>query len=135
MTHSAPEAEIPDRDEMLAILVDAANASDSEMSVALTMPGGTVQGLLISHSKWIGLVDDAVTRANESMAGVFKGFAPPASVDDAGQGPPARHIHLMEARYVHPAGFTPGYDQEGMLWRGRLSEVAGWSLGFFGPGQ
>jgi hypothetical protein len=40
-------------------------------------------------------------------------------------------IHLEEARVFQPG--HPGMPGNGMLWRGRLEDIAGWSLGLFMP--
>jgi hypothetical protein len=40
-------------------------------------------------------------------------------------------IHLEDARIFYPG--QPGMPANGMLWRGRLRDIAGWSLGVFGP--
>jgi len=40
-------------------------------------------------------------------------------------------IHLEDARVFQPG--YPGMPGNGMLWRGRLAEISGWSLGLFAP--
>ena len=37
------------------------------------------------------------------------------------------YIHLADARVFHPG--QPGMPGNGMLWRGRLKDISGWSLG------
>ena len=41
------------------------------------------------------------------------------------------YIHLRDARIFQPG--QAGMPGNGMLWRGRLNEVTGWSFGKFGP--
>lgn len=146
MTQSANEPDIPDRDGMLGVLVSMVNGSGLEISITLAVPGGPIQGTLIGHDRWLELLDERVAAANADLAGLFNAFRDPGGDADAedsektqddenaeGDPPEPRHIHMQDARYVYENGFTPGFDHPGLLWRGRLAEVAGWSLGWFHP--
>ncbi len=66
-----------------------------------------------------GLVDDAHGIAR----GDRRAPADPAAYEQA-----AEFLHLADARYVTPSGFLPP-GRSGILWRCRVADVTGWSLG------
>jgi hypothetical protein len=134
-------------DNALEILVAAVNRAQSiEIGVTLHVSGIVVSGLLISGQsffdllgRWLaetGSSENAPIR--EALAGWPAHFVEqyraderrPDDSEDHGEGRPPRtitYIHMRDASVVGP-GLPP---LPGILWRGRLSHVSGWSLGRF----
>lgn len=52
---------------------------------------------------------------------------------DSEPDPPTPFIHLRDARIFIPG--QEGMPGNGMLWRGRLSEIVGWSFGQYAPAR
>lgn len=136
---------VPDR--LLMGLVEAVNTLDMELGVTLHASGVIVSGTLISGSKFMGRVAQALKEAAASQnapsaEGLAEGFSAVAAsyrqwaqrergatCDDDHQAlrPLTQYIHLQDAA-VHAPGQPP---LPGMLWRGRLAHVSGWSFGSF----
>lgn len=127
--------------------------------VILTLSGLVVSGRVIPHWKWFDEVAHASRAAftvhtggsiddeHGGWATLFQGVSESmmqahdeyAAAKDAVQSLPERYqqrlaqidptyfIHLREARVFSPRG--GGLPASGMHWRGRLSEVSGWSFG------
>ena len=152
-------------DQVLAMLVGVVNRLEAVegIGVSLTVNGLVIAGKLIPNYLWLreveGQIDSAVrdTLGREPdedergfaslFAGVAEGFekrrdairaardAAPELANEADDidRENTGFIHLREAQV-----FTPGslpIPQEGMHWRGRLSEVDGWTFGRLGPGR
>lgn len=120
-------------DGMLAILVTIVNDNDSSMSVTLTLPGGPVTGTLIGYNEWLEL-------SEAQTPGFFAPYiesetARRARVDAEGDDArstdlPPFYLHLKNARYF--SGRLVPDSGNGFLWRGRISQVAAWSIGELG---
>jgi len=127
--------------------------------VILTLSGLVVSGRVIPHWQWFDEVEHASRAAytvhtggsvddeHGGWATLFKGVSESltqnhgeyAAAKDAIRSLPERYqqrlahidptnfIHLREARVFSPRG--TGLPGNGMHWRGRLSEVSGWSFG------
>jgi hypothetical protein len=133
-------------DQLLATLVDIVNSLPGvELGVTLYVRGSIVSGLLISGRSYFGLLravleesgdDDSkpfVDALAEILNEVANIYPRRPSEESADESPPdlarTTYIHLRAAT-VHVPGPNPGLEQG--LWRGRLSEVSGWSIGNFG---
>ncbi|RQZ14056.1 gas vesicle protein [Burkholderia sp. Bp9031] len=120
----------PPIDWTLKFLVDLANNHGVEMGVILTIGGSVVTGTLIGGKKYFEELADKVGNAWPGSAEVKeemrKVFAQPASLYENGGPPSASYIHLKDAKFVQPTAVFPAH---GILWRGRLSEVSGFSIG------
>jgi hypothetical protein len=135
---------------------------DGGPGVVLTLGGLVVSGTIIPDWQWFDDVEHAARAAfvvhvggciddeHGGWARLFKGAAESLANDHAErraarevtEGLPDRYqrlvaqhdqttyIHLTEARVVAP-GANP-LPPAGMHWRGRLSEIAGWSFGHLG---
>jgi len=133
---------VPDR--LLMGLVEAVNTLDMELGVTLHVSGVIVSGTLISGSKFMGQVAQALKEAAASQnapsaEGLAEGFAAVAGSyrqwaqherektrdDDEALRPLTQYIHLQDAEVRAPG--EPPFP--GMLWRGRLAHVSGWSFG------
>ena len=147
--------DVPELDETLAMLVEVIDKMSPPKSegpgVTRTLSGLVVSGRVIPHWKWFGEVEHASRAAftvhtggcvddeHGGWATLFKGVseslmqdhAEYAAATDALQSLPERYqtnfIHLRGARVFSPGG--TGLPGNGMPWRGRLSEVSGWSFG------
>lgn len=120
---------------LMAILamLDADESNKSALSVTLQVGGALVTGELIGHGRWrselkawlatIGgnsdVISDLVSIVEEELA-------------ERPQDRPS-HLHLRDARFITSyassmEGIAP-YGPERPLWRTRIAEVQGWSLG------
>ena len=135
---------------------------DGGPGVVLTLGGLVISGTIIPDWQWFDDVEHAARAAfvvhvggciddeHGGWARLFQGAAESVAKDHAERraarkvidGLPDRYqrlvarkdqtvyIHLAEARVV-AAGVNP-LPAAGMHWRGRLSEISGWSFGHFG---
>lgn len=127
--------------------------------VVLTLPGLVVSGQIIPHWQWHldvqQQIKDSATNQGQDPEGngfayLFGEFSKSAielrdaerAAQDAAENltdayakaladvQPIGHIHLKEARVY--SAHTPGLPGNGMHWRGRLDQVAGWCFGQLG---
>ncbi|MEU9978521.1 hypothetical protein [Streptomyces sp. NPDC051014] len=148
-------------DYVLAQLVELVNRSDMEFSVTVASNGLMITGTLVSNQTWFdrqadliragsGMQDDEVglhtifegwrdrnreaTAEDKQVEDALKDIELPhrfqQAIDETAQ--QAGYIHLAKARYVVQQGFVPA---EGMLWRGRLDAITGWSVGELRAGK
>lgn len=134
-----PEPDIisPEPDVMLAGLVDLLNRSPgAELGVTLHVSGTVVSGLMISGESFIDRQRAALAELGEagaSLAGYFDIFrniyVEKREADEPFLKPPLPfYIHLRSASILDAASNQITFP----LWRGRLSEVSGWSIGNLG---
>ncbi|WP_205478567.1 gas vesicle accessory protein GvpU [Sphingomonas arenae] len=137
-----PPSASPSEDWFLQTLVEYANAG-LELGLTLMVGGTTVSGILINGKKYFEKLSAVVREVdggnNEVMQTIADSFSDLGRIydrpDDAAEDwilPPASFIHLKSA-YV----FTPGGGSlpngEGVLWRGRINSVDGFTLGLLSP--
>lgn len=129
-------------DPILRFLVGVANKIDDpgfSIGFTLTVGGTLITGHLIAAPTWMDLVseqlqsDDPEQEATQAFGDAFTKFSADLrsqhDEDDAGS---PEFIHLSNAAtVVTPNGFMPTNRQG--LWRGKLSDVQGWTLGILGP--
>lgn len=136
MTHEATNAEIipfaVPHDWFLQSLVGIAN-DGIEFGVTLQVSGLLVSGVLTGGKAYFeGFAEDFASGLNDSKdaESVRSSFAQHGEIyeksDDAP--PPPQYIHLKNARFFNTAG-KPIPGNKGVWWRGRISEVAGFTLG------
>jgi hypothetical protein len=109
----------------------------SWLPITLNVPGGVVHGDLIAHEAWKTDWAESLRTMKSVSADLLAKF--PEAVDQAVEdlrGEEAAHllprwIHLRNA--VLTTG-SAGTAVELPVWRGRLADVAGWSLGRPAPG-
>ncbi|WP_329416276.1 hypothetical protein OG802_32285 [Streptomyces sp. NBC_00704] len=129
---AAPVVTEPTPDVQLQMLVRLIGQDpEAALPVTLTVGGGFLHGELISHEAWTAEWAHSLRTFDGPGARLLKHF--PEEVDRAvadrqGHSGPQRlpqWIHLRDATAVsaarHPVVMP--------LWRGRLADVAGWSLG------
>ena len=141
---AAPEEVDPDQywerrnavqpDNMLADLVEAAEEKGEGGAVTLTVGGVLVTGNMVSRRRWADAHDERWPELGRLTARWREGWDQYDELWDpyrATRTPVyVAMIHLTDARIVTPSGEMPaGEARQGMLWRGRLSEVQGWCLG------
>lgn len=114
-----------------------------DIGVTLTVGGAIVSGILISGRKYFEELGDTLASASQSdgdmqsvLGEAWKQYTAiydePENAPDDWQAPPAGFIHLRDARFYAP-GQHP-IPSNGVLWRGKLSSVDGFSIGNFSEG-
>ena len=114
-------------DWFLQQLVSMANGEPSlEIGVTLTTPAGLISGTIISARKYFkefGELFAAGTGGSSELANMFAAQGEqPADGEVAFQ-----FLHLKNAVQLSAAGTVPTH--EGTLWRGKIADVAGFSIG------
>jgi hypothetical protein len=131
--------EIHDRsvDWFLQILVSLANHGSLEMSITLVLGGSVVSGTLISGKKYFDMFSSSFSAAwpGEDKEEIRQSFAKYGTIfdqeDEQEQMPQPQYIHLADARFPSPNGNMP--TNSGVLWRGRINAISGFSLGELTP--
>jgi hypothetical protein len=132
------------RDWFLAELVRLANLTDSRFPVTLTISGGIVSGLLISGREYFShFADDFAKFGGDdpghvaslreyisSYGSVYESDKEDETTDDTERLRAPQFVHLASARFFAP-GQTPIPTNAGVLWRGNLDGISGFSLGAF----
>jgi len=122
-----------DRDWLLQNLVSNVNDLKFNQGITLWTNTGVISGVLIPASKYCDLyiedflrrfTPEAAAKTEAFMRGDLLGRYYNESDKDSGN---IAFIHLFDAKLFMPNGFMPS--NEGVLWRGRLSQVTGFSLG------
>ena len=106
-----------------------------EIGITLHVGGSLVSGTLINGKKYFDGIAELMTGANTNLpkvAASWKSIAEFGQIYDApaedGRLKNTQYIHLKNARTFGNAGtIIPA--RLGVLWRGRLSNVAGFSFG------
>ena len=118
------------QDPFLKTLNAAVNTHGLSFGATLIVGGGVVTGTLISSKSFFTGFADSISEAwpggpNEDIRGGFAQWGQPetASIHDD-------FIHLKDARYVSGKDIVPT-NGNGMLWRGRINSVSGFSLGSY----
>lgn len=138
-THKHSHVVIPDPVRDVYLMVIASMLEDDEtnrsaLSVTLQVGGALVAGELISHSRWrdefkawlatIGGSSDVISGAVDSVEEVL-------AEQDSDR--PMQFLHLMDAKFItNYVGSMEGVTPQGPsrpLWRARIADVQGWSLG------
>ncbi|MFD3519106.1 hypothetical protein [Streptomyces sp. NPDC058653] len=131
-TGTAPVTTEPVADIQLQLLVRLLGENPrTSLPLTLCLPSGVVQGSLIAHEAWKADWAQSLPPSDGPGTRLLSAF--PESVDQAvdemtpGDGPQSlpQWIHLRDAT------ITVGSPQpiSVSLWRGRLADICGWSLG------
>lgn len=128
----------PERDWFLQTLVNMANTSKSTglLGITLVTHGFLVSGQLVSGREYFkGFAEDFAsgitdTEDAKSIRETFTKMGDHVydKLDNDENPPPPAYIHLNDAKFFHPNG-QPIPANTGVRWRGRLSEISGFSLG------
>lgn len=136
----AIEAEMK-ADPQLVELIDLINQIEANVEIPFTVTtsGGVVTGRLISATSWWQRQGENIeSTALQPLGEKYKGISNDlAAIRDSRvkaseqdlivQWTLPSHIHMVSARYVFSNSLLP--DTKNLLWRGKLSEVVGWSFG------
>lgn len=127
-------------DWLLRMLVRLIERHDeNSMGVTLNVAGAAITGTLVSRSRWLkelakegGTLATLVEGVQEALAAFEKPEQDQSEQDDdSDSGTVYNYLHLLDAHIISGGQATiPTGD--GMHWRGRLSEVAGFSVGSIG---
>ena len=122
----------PGNDWFLQKMVALANHGGLKFGITLAIEGQVITGELVSVAEYFKLYADSFVGPGSDSeirsAIASLGAGPPAERD--GEPVPPNYVHLRNARYV-TAGGQRMPTTEGMLWRGKINAVSGWSLGSF----
>lgn len=125
-------------DWLLQWFVRVASQANLEVGITLSVRGHLVSGLLISPKAYFDLLAeqfakpfaDAGSSDAESIRALVRGFDESPSKEED---PAAQYIHVRDARVY--AGQVEPVSPAGMLWRGKVAAVDGFSLGHFQGGE
>lgn len=145
-----------ERDWLLRVLVDSVNRAGFSFGITLNIPGGLVSGWVVSGNEYFhGIANVLEEAGGEVFAQVMRQVAvqryPMFQVgdDEAGEAEPVPdpdaedeldsgghesvgYIHLKDARFFYGGDAIPA--NQGVWWRGKLSEVVGFTYGLLAQG-
>ena len=124
-------------DWLLQWFVRVASQANLEVGITLSVRGHLVSGLLISPQTYFHLLAeqfakpfaDAGSSDAESIRALVRGFDESTGKEED---PAAQYIHVRDARVY--TGHQGPVSPDGMLWRGKVAAVDGFSLGHFQGG-
>jgi hypothetical protein len=111
----------------------AIESADTEIGLTLNVGGLVVSGLLVSPHRFFKSVAQD-TLGTEAGLGDFLVKTMENAYSDTFSGESVIYLHLDQAQIFMP-GQPPLPGDRTMLWRGRLSEIDGWSFGSFSVGD
>ena len=122
-----------ERDWFLQDLIEIANSGKMSFDITLTVGGFLVSGTLVGGKEYFeGFGEEFSFGLKEAAAEKVKAaFAKNGKVYDTSANSPSMlpsYIHLKNAHFFHTSG-SPVPENRGVWWRGRVSEVTGFSLG------
>lgn len=130
-----------DPDWLLALLVDHLNEHGGEIPITLTTPGGVLTGTLIGVREYLkrygtdlasvfpsraNAILDTFDAAGEESANSVRRHKEKVRAGETEFESP-RYLHLRDAQYL--TGNLHSTARDTVLWRGRLVDVSGFSLG------
>lgn len=133
---SDPTPPTAQHDWFIQQLVNIATVSPVSFGVTLQVSGLLVSGYLVSGKAYFAAIGEQVVRGFQQDAALAdqmrKMFATFESAypNEPGQGdrPVPQFIHLQNARFYSTDG-SPVPGNEGVWWRGRISEISGIVVG------
>ncbi|QNA83635.1 hypothetical protein G4G27_06210 [Sphingomonas sp. So64.6b] len=110
-----------------------------EIGVTLTISGQVVSGMLIGGKTYFKELGQLIAGASKKEGDIYDTlgedwpknaalYEKPEDASDDWVEPLASYLHLREAYYLNP-GQSVFPVKPGMLWRGRISRVDGFSIG------
>ncbi|WP_416149438.1 gas vesicle accessory protein GvpU [Salipaludibacillus sp. HK11] len=116
-------------DPTIEYLVELCNTAGYTFSVTLSIKGSIVTGKIIGRKQYFEEMSHLFER--DGLEVIAEGYKEFSKVFDAEEDleedmKTPYHIHLKDAKYVSSNGLFP---QNGMMWRGRIKEIDGFSLG------
>ncbi len=134
--NASPTVPSAQHDWFIQQLVNVATVSPVSFGVTLQVSGLLVSGYLVSGKAYFAAVGQQIVKGlaqepkvAEEMRKMFATFES-AYPNDPGQTdrPVPQFVHLQNARFYSTDG-TPVPGNEGIWWRGRISEVSGIVIG------
>ncbi|MDB6061290.1 MAG: hypothetical protein JWM78_1393 [Verrucomicrobiaceae bacterium] len=127
----------PKADWLLSMLVSFANELSLELGVTINTGGAIISGTLIGGKTYLVELSEVFAKANGEQAvndALSQGILRNQNIYETDETPalPPAYIHLRNARFWAPDGESLAATQ-GFLWRARLSEVSGFSIGGLEP--
>lgn len=125
-----------DKDWFLQNLVELTNGSLS-IGITLNVSGTLISGNLIGGKEYFNLFGENFAsgfddKFAKDIKDKYSQFGAIYDVDDSKEQPKPSYIHLKDAKFYGVGiGGNPIPTNQGILWRGRISEVSGFSLGIF----
>lgn len=125
---------VDDKDWFLQNLVDWANQHNFSFGITLNVGGFLVSGSLIGGKEYFdGFGEDFVSAYEdqelaEKIKNIIAKNGELYTISDEKDVPPPTYIHLKDARCFNTNG-NPIPGNRGVWWRGRISEVDGFSIG------
>jgi hypothetical protein len=121
-------------DWLLQWFVQFVNQTPLEVGITLSIGGGLVSGILISHQQYFEELAADFSKPFEAFEGpeaehvksLLLGFVSPPGAPGE-RAPAHQFLHLRDAR-LHAAGGAP-IPSVGALWRGKIAAVDGFSMG------
>lgn len=130
--HDALRGAVDDRDWILQAIAEWAKHGFN-VALTLTTPAGLLSGMACSGKEYIEHLENIVLGnftgdAKNEMSEVFKHWksAYEPVDDESDDGNEVLYIHLRDAKLLVDNRFVPA---SGTLWRGRISDITGFSLG------
>lgn len=135
--------DIPQQDPALEVLVGVINAlHETEIGITLHASGLIVSGMLISGRRYFELLIESLENSPSEGIGAFGQLFTPfrdryredTLTDESTEQQedtalkPVGFIHIRDAQTFSPTGHA----LPGTLWRARLTEITGWSIGSYG---
>lgn len=122
-------------DDFLGALVNIANDDPKvALGITLTVGGTVICGTLKGRRPWVAEMVDAYGEPASFATQFGNLWAKQDAEEDVPEMPTyAAFIHLVDAHIL--SGPSPIPSGAGLFWRGRLSEVSGWSLGLIEIGK
>jgi hypothetical protein len=124
-------------DWFLQSLVETINGTEAELGITLQVGGLLVSGHLVSGHRWFEAFADQIAagiadaEGREEVRAAYASYADVYRQDDPDvEAPLPQFIHLRDAHYFGADGSAIPSSQ-GVLWRGRVAQVAGFHLGRF----
>lgn len=117
-------------DPFLKTLNTTVNEQDISFGITLVVAGGVIAGTVISAKTYIEKFSNTFSSAwpggqNEHVRAGLAVWGEPGS-----ERIHENFVHLKDARYVFGKDLVPT-SLDGMLWRGSLDSISGFSLGAF----
>lgn len=122
-------------DWLLQWFVQFVNKTPLEVGITLSIGGGLVSGILISHQQYFEELAADFSKPFEAFEGpeadhvkeLVLGFISPPTAPGERE-PAMQYLHLRDAR-LYSAGGGEAIPSKGALWRGKIAAVDGFSMG------
>jgi len=126
----------PVKDWFLQYMVNLANQNQFQQDITLTVSGLLISGTLIGVRTYFDALGDYFASSFDSNAGseqvrvTFHEIGEQcACISPSEKTESPSYIHMMNVRIFSAEGKAQSENRAGLLWRGRISEIQGFSLG------